>query len=282
MDISKQINFFDIGKFTIKYSELEHNTTDNPIQIYSDYKISLHLTDGLFGVLPDKIVGGEKCDILLFAPNEIHFGRFAIQGVHRFIHIYLPVDFYDNISMHYPMLKNLFTADYPNRVNCLKGFAEDKIKIISCGEKIAKLLIENNDYNDIKLISETLNLLILSAELYTRKKSDSPLYGEPPVVRQAMDYILEHYEEKITLADIAQYTGCSTVYLSKTFKKYTGKTVYQYITEYRISKATLLLKSGCSVTDACYRVGFGDCSNFIRTFTKIKGITPFKYRQNSK
>lgn len=50
--------------------------------------------------------------------------------------------------------------------------------------------------------------------------------------------------------------------------------MHQYLTEYRIGKAAALLRAGCSVTDVCYRVGFSDCSGFIRLFKKKERSPP--------
>ncbi|MBQ3028199.1 MAG: AraC family transcriptional regulator, partial [Lachnospiraceae bacterium] len=42
--------------------------------------------------------------------------------------------------------------------------------------------------------------------------------------------------------------------------------------------AKALLQEGASVTEACYRSGFNDYANFIRSFKKVTGVSPGKYR----
>lgn len=59
-------------------------------------------------------------------------------------------------------------------------------------------------------------------------------------------------------------------------------TIYQYIVNIRINNAKIMLENGETVTNACYFSGFEDCSNFISTFKKIVGITPFKYKNQQK
>ena len=110
------------------------------------------------------------------------------------------------------------------------------------------------------------------------KENKHTTVNKPPQIQTALQFIKVHYNEKIYISDIAVKCGCSKVYLSKIFKSYTGMSVYTYLTEYRIKKAANLLKTGYSVSDACYNSGFNDCSKFIETFKKIIGTTPLKYK----
>lgn len=111
-------------------------------------------------------------------------------------------------------------------------------------------------------------------------KSTPGIIPDAPLTQFAIEYISNHFSEKITVEEIARKMGYSTIYLSKTFKKDTGKSLYTYLTEYRISKSTILLKEGYNVTETIYSVGFNDCSNFICTFKKVIGVSPHKYRNS--
>lgn len=277
MEYSRTIKFFNNANVDIKYYEKHNSAKDNNISRYDDYKISIRLTDGLFAVLDTQIIGNEKGDVLLFAPDEIHFGKFSKAGLYRYIHLFVPVDFCDEICNTYPSLKKLFAKDCPQRTNCLRGNEKQKEKIINIGEAIVKKLKEETE-DDFPLACDIIKLLLTCANI-SDNESGSPTNRISPYTQFAIEYINNHYPEKISTAEIAKKAGCSTVYLSKVFKKNTGKPIYTYLTEYRISKSTLLLKNGANVTEACYNVGFGDCSNFIRTFKKITGTSPLKYKK---
>ncbi|WP_313960282.1 helix-turn-helix domain-containing protein [Paenibacillus xylanexedens] len=60
-------------------------------------------------------------------------------------------------------------------------------------------------------------------------------------------------------------------------QKTTGLTIRNYILNRRIELAQICLSEGMSITEACYRSGFGDYANFIRSFTKIVGTSPGKF-----
>ncbi len=277
MQIDKKINFFDNSTITVKYYETEHFLQDSTVYRYDDYKISLRLTDGLFGVLGTKVMGGKKGDIYLYAPDEIHFGRFTNPDLYRYMHIFIPMKLCGTLQKIYPSLEKIFDSSNPNRINCIRGTGSIKEKIIELGENIVTNLKKHEDKRlDISI--DILQILLISEQLYNRENTDEPA-SFSPITQQAIDYINEHFSEKITAEQIAKEIGYSTIYLSKSFKKDTGKPIYTYITEYRISKSTILLKEGYNVTEAGYSVGFGDCSNFIRTFKKINGISPYKYKK---
>ena len=153
-----------------------------------------------------------------------------------------------------------------------------KEKIIDLGENIVNNLKKTED-KGFDITIDVLQLLLISEQLYNNENiGESGSFSS--ITQSAIGYISDHYNEKITLEKIAKELGYSTIYLSKKFKKDTGKSIYTYITEYRISKSTILLKEGYNVTETCYCVGFGDCSNFIRTFKKTIGVSPYKYKKN--
>ena len=275
----RSLNVFDLGPITVTYTECEHAATDNEIVIYEDYKISIHLSNGLYGVINDHLVGGERGDVSFYAPNEIHFGRFSVAGSFRFVNIFLSKEFLERAEREYPQFSRLFTSDTNERSHCIRASVEEKAKILALTEELALFAKGNDTCNEMKAFSLLLNLLLLFTELYPKAQSllSTPL--GTPIVQRTVEHITKHYAEKLTLESLAQRAGCSTVYLSKSFKKYMGRSVHQYLTEYRISKATFLLHTGCSVTETCYRVGFSDCSSFIRTFERIMKATPHQYKQ---
>ena len=67
-------------------------------------------------------------------------------------------------------------------------------------------------------------------------------------------------------------------YFCRYFYQAVHKTPIEYLNFYRVERACFILDTeSCSVGDAAYRCGFNDLGYFIRTFKKMKGITPKKY-----
>jgi AraC family transcriptional regulator len=81
------------------------------------------------------------------------------------------------------------------------------------------------------------------------------------------------------LAELANLVQMSPYYFSRLFKQSIGVTAHQYVIQCRIEKAKQLLKTqDLSLTYISQQVGFHDQSHFSKTFCKIVGLTPKKYR----
>lgn len=105
----------------------------------------------------------------------------------------------------------------------------------------------------------------------------------PTVIGRAILFIHGHCCEKITLSDVAAEVHLSTGYFSELFKKATGQNFKSYLIDLRIKNACrMLTKTDKSITDICFACGFESFSNFMRTFKTKHGVSPLKYRQNSK
>ena len=100
----------------------------------------------------------------------------------------------------------------------------------------------------------------------------------PAYITGTMQYIESHLDEPLRLSVLAKRFHMSENYLSAQFKHHTGLTLRAYLLDRKINYAKLLLQEGASVTDACYRSGFNDYANFIRSFKKATGVSPGKFR----
>lgn len=94
-------------------------------------------------------------------------------------------------------------------------------------------------------------------------------------------YIREHYSENIGRNEIGAAFFLVPEYLAKMYKKKTGQNLKDYINEYRLSQAKLLLKnSDMKVSDVALEVGFDNFSYFSTLFKQHMGMTPNEYRKN--
>ena len=104
-------------------------------------------------------------------------------------------------------------------------------------------------------------------------------------VRQCMCFIHNNYAKKLTLEDLAQACHLHPNYLCALFKEYTGQTVFEYITRFRVESAANLLKNDIlPMGKVGELVGFRSESLFYRKFKAIMGVSPKAYakRHNNK
>lgn len=94
-----------------------------------------------------------------------------------------------------------------------------------------------------------------------------------------LEYIDAHSSEHLSVEKLAQKCGMCYSNFAKQFKKQFGKTCKEYIEFIRICKAdTMLLYSDKTLDFISQETGFTDASHFIRTYKKIRGITPKQRR----
>jgi len=96
-------------------------------------------------------------------------------------------------------------------------------------------------------------------------------------------WIDAHSQQAIELEDAAAQAGVSAFHFLRLFSGVLGVTPHQYLVRSRLRHAArLLADDDKAVTDIAYDVGFGDLSNFTRTFHRAAGVSPLKFRQASR
>lgn len=99
------------------------------------------------------------------------------------------------------------------------------------------------------------------------------------ILRKAVEYLQAHYNEQVTLNEVAEHSYVSTYYISRMFKRELGKNFVDYLNEIRIEKAKELLKDIRYKTyEVAETVGIPDAHYFSRLFKKYVGVTPTEYR----
>lgn len=100
-------------------------------------------------------------------------------------------------------------------------------------------------------------------------------------LNMVFEYITDNYNKKISTSDLAKLCYLSENYFCRIFKTATGKSFTNYINEYRIEKAAMLLKNTTdNISKIADYTGFNDINYFSRTFKKIKKVSPMEYRKS--
>lgn len=102
-------------------------------------------------------------------------------------------------------------------------------------------------------------------------------------LEQVKQYIEEHLQEKIYVEDLAKLVHINEQYFMRLFKRQTGQSVTEYITERRIQVGSALLKdTDKSINFIADCVGCENYSYFTKLFKKHTGFTPSEYRAQFK
>ena len=154
-------------------------------------------------------------------------------------------DFEGSINIKNPLSKNLMN----------KVFMESKI---------------NDQYSNLGI--ETLMI-----ELFSNLKGDKKLSSKKPEWVNKLQELLLEEQIDYSLNNLSSILGIHPIHLSRTFNRYFGTSLGNYIRLLKLNKAFCLLASNkYSMTEICYRCGFYDQSHFISSFKRTYNTTPSK------
>ena len=132
------------------------------------------------------------------------------------------------------------------------------------------------------LQADVLKLIILSLrQIAVTPLEPSDFMDEP--YRKTIQYIHYNYSKQIYLETLAKIACVSKEHFSRQFKRYTGKTVTEFIQSVRMNEAArLLLKTNLRIEEIADQVGYHDAKHFAKLFCRFKGVSPAIYRKGNR
>lgn len=117
------------------------------------------------------------------------------------------------------------------------------------------------------------------AAFFSRLHFSKPEKGYSDNISKALAYIESHYQESLSLKDVAEHVYLNIWYFSDLFKREVGKSFTDYVTELRIARAKELLKDRKKkLYQISYQVGINEPAYFSQLFKKVTGQSPKEYR----
>lgn len=171
-------------------------------------------------------------------------------------------------------------ADFPSLKLERRTDSQDAI------QEYIKHIGGNGDYGRMCWELELKSLMLrVWANLYAEFSRISPVcrksvLHETEKLVSMLEFLHEHYRDKITLGEMADNSGVSSGEYCRFFKKRMGQTPFEYLQAFRIEQSLpeLLVKSG-SITQIALRHGFTGSSYYAETFKKEMGCAPGDYRK---
>ncbi|WP_414049263.1 transcriptional regulator AryK [Macrococcus animalis] len=150
--------------------------------------------------------------------------------------------------------------------------------------KIAIVYLRKSKYYKLFIEQQLMSLLSLLYKNVPHFSDTSELVGDSDYrLERVFRYIDAHYDESLTLHQMAEYIGLSQAYLSKLFSKKMGVGFNHYLNEVRLEHVVMdLLYSEDSLTDITMKNGFSNSAVLSRNFKKWANISPSEYRKKHK
>lgn len=180
-------------------------------------------------------------------------------------------------------------SEFPDMEICiLTGYRDFDYaqKAITLG--VRRFLLKPSDMGEI---DEALKTMTARLEKKTsgyghrnevKEEEENSVPGEGAssfIVNNAIEYMEAHYDEHLTLSEVAEQIYVSQWHLSKLLNKYTKKSFSELLNQIRVKRAKELLKNpALRIGDIAEQVGFLDMAHFSRVFKKCEGISANEYR----
>lgn len=227
--------------------------------IHNCYEIYVKCSGDVSFFHEKKLFSLERGDVILSRPGEVHHCVYHAPCTHDHWCLW----FSGEALGRYIEEHGLFGAI---RLN-----ATGKEELFS-----ALTSLENED----DPFTQTWTLMRLLTIFQKQSEASAPPTDKyPDTLRQILQYIDEQFITINTVEQLAQECFLSVPTVNRLFRQYVKLSPHKLIEAKRLAYAEQLLRHGHSVTEACYQVGFKDCSRFIRKFKEKFGVTPYRYKQ---
>jgi AraC family transcriptional regulator len=172
----------------------------------------------------------------------------------------------------------------PDRLELLPEFRTRDSQIEAIGMMLLAELQQENLGGRLYIESLANILAVHLLRQYSAAKPRLAIYENGLPDRQLMlvlEYINEHLDREIKLADLAALLDMSQFHFSHLFKQAIGTSPYQYLLQQRVERAKHMLKqSERSIAEIALDCGFNSHSHLSKQFRQLTGITPKAYRAN--
>ncbi|MDQ0593533.1 AraC-like DNA-binding protein [Chryseobacterium ginsenosidimutans] len=220
----------------------------------------------------------KESDLLLIGSNVPHLNfDYRIQTECKQLVLQMRENFLQELIFSIPEFQNI--KKLLDRSYLGLSFSGETKKIAV--EKLHQIKDENSFVSLIGLI-EILQILANSEEVKELNSEDTRIkwfLNDKIRMGTIYDYIHENYDKNPNVNIIAENVSLSTPAFCRYFKKQTNMTFTDFVNNYRINQAKLLLLQNSCVTEVCFQVGFESLSYFNKLFKKYIGETPSAFKK---
>jgi len=279
-------------KYTHNPREVERSFLFDHVHIFSNEQLSLHqqktweLSYVIYGkgrrVIGDIIEPFNSGEIILIPPGIPHYWSFDElvcdeHGKIENITLVFKTELLHNIRVTFPEIEQVVVSIL-NHKNAI-SFGGDALI------KLRETLLQMKGESEMERISSLIKILPLISTPKIANIVGSPVVEDRKVqkLQKIYLYMMDHFQQSITLEEVASHIDMERTAFCIFFKKMTGKSFFEFLLEYRINVSCDMLQStNKTIAEVCLASGFRDIPYFNRVFKKLKNTTPGKYKEQIK
>lgn len=139
----------------------------------------------------------------------------------------------------------------------------------------------------VAVAGHALHVLVATSRLALGQVSRSPLSEHisamDRAVQGAADYLESHFDQRVSLEQLADHCSLSSYHLSRHFNRCIGMGINAYQHRLRAEEACRLLRgTNMEITAVAMKTGYDDVSYFSRCFRRQTGVSPRAYRRTGR
>jgi len=243
-------------------------------------EIELVYVEALNGIrhVGKDISGFMESDLLLVGSNVPHLNfDYGIKTEYKQVVLQLKEKFIEEMILPVPEfddIKKLLDRSYLGL-----SFSGETKKIVA---KKLHLIKEKSPFESLIALMEVLQILSQSTEVKELNKEDTRVkwfLNDKIRMGTIYDYINENYDKNPNVNVIAEMVSLSTPAFCRYFKKQTNMTFTDFVNNYRINQAKMLLLQNLCVSEVSFQVGFESLSYFNKLFKNYIGETPTAFKK---
>ncbi|EQF26640.1 bacterial regulatory helix-turn-helix s, AraC family protein [Clostridioides difficile CD160] len=264
------------NNYNVSNFNLDGQDKNNVLEISYCLKgrVECELKDGTYLYLGEGDLGINMLDNPVEAMN---FPLEHYEGIS--VNLYL-----DTLSKHLPEILENDSVDIYSIKD--KFCMDDGCFVMRATKQIEHLFYElykiPDDIKEAHLKMKVIELLLSMSVLnkpHDEKKENYYKY-HVKTIKQIQDYITKNYAERYTIDELSKKYFISLTTLKVYFKEVYGMTIVKYMKNYRMKKATELLRdTSSSISDIALAVSYESQSKFAITFKEVYGMSPLEYRR---
>ncbi|WP_281337012.1 AraC family transcriptional regulator [Flavobacterium eburneipallidum] len=203
----------------------------------------------------DEKTGNKKETVIQMLPNFLGADFFGIAEMKNIQHLF-----------NRAKAGLVFIGETKNRIG-------QKIELMENQAPFERLLTLLSVLNEMEQATE---FKVLNAEGFSM---EMPMQDNDKI-NSVFNFVKDHFQEPITLDEVAELVSMTVPSFCRFFKKVTHKTFTKFVNEYRLVHASkLLAEKPISITEICFESGFNNFSYFNKSFHEFTGKTASEYRK---
>lgn len=259
-----------------EFSIITYDSNNSKTQSHDDYELYFLVEGKRMFFTENSFCKLEKGDLLLIPPGVIHAFLDAEPSPYTRA----------AININPQLLEPLLRTEFRRRIQSSNGFILVRSSQFypAVMEELA-LIREHKDTSNEKFIFMTMSLIYkLIYYLLTLEPTipdTNPSLPQNKRLAEILTYITLNYTKPLTISQISGKFFISEYHLCRSFKKYVGQSILEYINILRIEKAKSLLSSHPEkkIKDVAGECGFPTVTHFNHVFQKQVHMSPSQYRQ---